>query len=42
MTLSAEEREIGGLGIYMTKKAVDAYSYDFQDGQNKLTLVKRI
>ena len=42
VTLSAEEREIGGLGIYMTKKAVDAYSYDFQDGQNKLTLVKRI
>lgn len=41
VTLSAEERGIGGLGIYMTKKTMDDVRYEYRDGQNILTLVKR-
>ena len=40
VTLSAEERAIGGLGIYMTKKAMDEVRYEYRNGQNRLTLVK--
>ena len=35
-TLSAEEREIGGLGIYMVKKSMDEITYSYKDGQNIL------
>lgn len=42
VTLSAEEREIGGLGIYMVKKTMDAISYEYKDGKNILTLQKRL
>ena len=42
VTLSAEEREIGGLGIYMVKKTMDASSYEYKDGKNILTLQKRL
>ena len=42
VTLSAEEREIGGLGIYMTKKAMDEVLYEYKDGQNRLTLIKKL
>lgn len=42
VTLSAEEREIGGLGIYMVKKTMDAITYEYKDGQNILTLKKRL
>ena len=42
VTLSAEEREIGGLGIYMVKKTMDAISYEYKDGKNILTLKKRL
>lgn len=42
VTLSAEEREIGGLGIYMVKKTMDDISYEYRDGQNILTLKKRL
>ena len=41
VTLSAEERGIGGLGIYMTKKTMDDVRYERVDGQNILTLTKR-
>ena len=41
VTLSAEERGIGGLGIYMTKKSMDDVRYEYTDGQNILTLIKR-
>ena len=41
VTLSAEERAIGGLGIYMTKKTMDEVRYEYKDGQNRLTLVKK-
>ena len=40
--LSAEEREIGGLGIFMTKKLMDRVCYEFRDGQNVLTLSKTL
>ena len=40
--LSAEEREIGGLGIFMVKKTMDDMTYAYRDGQNRLTIRKRI
>ncbi len=42
ITLSAEEREIGGLGIYMVKKSMDEITYEYKDGQNILTIKKNI
>ena len=42
ITLSAEEREIGGLGIFITKKTMDEVLYDYKDGKNVLTLRKKI
>ncbi|MBQ7220290.1 MAG: SpoIIE family protein phosphatase [Synergistaceae bacterium] len=42
VTLSAEERQIGGLGIYIVKKSMDSVSYEHRDGQNILTFSKRI
>lgn len=41
-TLSAEERELGGLGIYMVKKNMDEVSYTYLDGENHFTMKKRI
>ena len=40
-TLSADEREIGGLGIFMVKKTMDDIIYKYKDGQNRLTIVKK-
>ncbi len=40
VTLSAEERQIGGLGIYMVKKSMDDMKYEYVDSQNVLTIVK--
>lgn len=42
VTLSAEEREIGGLGIYIVKKTMDDVSYEYKDGQNILRIKKNI
>ncbi len=42
ITLSAEEREIGGLGIYMVKKSMDEITYEYKDGQNILKIKKNI
>lgn len=42
VTLSAEERKIGGLGIYMVKKSMDAMEYSRKDGQNILTITKKL
>lgn len=41
-TLSAEERQIGGLGIYMVKKSMDAVSYQYTDGKNVLKIRKNL
>ena len=40
--LSLEEREIGGLGIYMVKKSMDEISYEYRGGQNILRIRKEI
>ena len=40
VTLSAEERQIGGLGIYLVKQAMDDVQYEYKDGKNILTLKK--
>ena len=41
-TLSAEERQIGGLGIFMVKKSMDDIIYEYRDGQNILKIRKNI
>ena len=41
-TLSAEERDIGGLGVYIVKKTMDYVSYDNRDGCNIFTMRKKI
>lgn len=40
VTLSAGDRPIGGLGIYMVKKSMDHVSYDYKDGQNIFRIQK--
>jgi serine/threonine-protein kinase RsbW len=40
ITLNAEEREIGGLGIFMIKKIMDDVSYSCSSGKNILTMKK--
>ena len=42
VTLSAEERQIGGLGIFMTKKLMDSIAYKYSDSKNILTIKKYI
>ena len=42
VTLPAEKREIGGLGIYLVKKSMDDVRYEYRDGQNVLTLKKHL
>ena len=41
VTASAEERKIGGLGIYLVKKTMDDVQYLYRDGQNILSIQKR-
>ena len=41
-TLSAEERAIGGLGIFMVKKTMDDITYEYKDGQNILKIKKKL
>lgn len=42
ITLSAEERPIGGLGIYMVKKTMDEVTYERDGKTNILTIIKKI
>ena len=42
ITLSAEEREIGGLGIFMVKKSMDEITYEYKDGHNILAIKKHL
>ena len=39
--LSAEDREIGGLGIFIAKKTMDSLSYSYENGENILTMIKK-
>ena len=41
VTLSAEERQVGGLGVFLTKNVMDEVHYEYRDGQNVLTMKKR-
>ena len=42
VTLSAAERSIGGLGIFMVKKSMDQVAYRYENGCNVLIIYKRI
>ena len=42
VTLMAEDRQIGGLGIYMVKQKMDAMEYQRQDDKNILTIRKKL
>lgn len=42
VSLSAEDRPIGGLGIFLVKKTMDGMAYAYKHGQNVLTIQKRI
>ena len=42
VTLSAMDRQIGGLGIFMTKKFMDKLSYEYRDGQNVFAMKKKL
>lgn len=41
-TLSAEERSIGGLGIFMIKEMMDTVTYEYKENQNWLCITKNI
>jgi len=41
VSLAAEDREIGGLGIFITKKTMDEVSYEYKDGKNVFTMKKK-
>ena len=40
--LPAKERPIGGLGLFMVQQTMDDVSYEYKDGQNILTIRKKI
>ena len=42
IALSAEERNLGGLGIYMVKKSMDEITYEYKDGKNILSIKKKL
>ena len=42
VTLAAEDRQIGGLGIYMVKKTMDDVAYAYENGQNIITITQKI
>jgi len=42
ITLPAEAREIGGLGIFLCKQMMDSVRYEYSDGCNVFTMVKKI
>ena len=41
-TLAAQQRQIGGLGIFMVKKSMDSMTYEYKDGKNILTICKNL
>lgn len=41
-TLSAEERPIGGLGIFLVRQIMDSVNYERIEGHNVLTLIKKL
>ncbi len=41
-TLSLDDRPIGGMGILIVKKSMDAVNYEYKDGKNILTIKKQL
>ncbi|MBR4467169.1 MAG: ATP-binding protein, partial [Clostridia bacterium] len=41
-SLSADERPIGGLGIFIVRKTMDEVDYEYREGKNVLTLKKAV
>ena len=41
-SLSAEDRQIGGLGILLVRELMDTINYERVNGQNVLTLIKKV
>ena len=41
-SLSIEDRQIGGLGILLVRELMDSINYERADGQNFLTLIKKL
>lgn len=42
VTLSAADRPVGGLGVFMVKQSMDDVKYEYKDGANILTLTKSL
>jgi anti-sigma regulatory factor (Ser/Thr protein kinase) len=42
ITAPAEERSIGGLGVFLVKKTMDDVRYEYREGRNILRILKRI
>ncbi len=40
VSLPADQRQIGGLGIFMVKKSMDSVEYEYKDGHNILRIKK--
>ena len=41
-TSAAQDRPIGGLGIFLVRKTMDDMAYEYRDGKNILTIRKKI
>jgi len=42
VTLGVDERQIGGLGIYLVRNIMDTVSYRYEKGKNILIMIKKI
>ena len=42
VTKRAEDREVGGLGIFLCKKMMDSIEYRYENGNNVLTMTKKV
>ena len=42
VTLPAEKRQVGGLGIFLVRKTMDDVKYEYRDGRNVLSIYKKI
>jgi anti-sigma regulatory factor (Ser/Thr protein kinase) len=42
VTVSLEERRVGGLGVYLVRQMMDAVSYQRLKGRNQLSMTKRV
>lgn len=42
VNIPAEERQVGGLGIFLVRKTMDDMAYEYRAGQNVLTIRKKI